>query len=82
MLEHQLTREESFLKPIPIAGKTDYSGAYEVRSDFETSPDPTICCVRCNIFPLVKVSCIPFSFHFPLLGEAVPSMNLRCYWCE
>jgi hypothetical protein len=32
MLEHQLTREESILKPVLIVGKTDYSGAYEVRS--------------------------------------------------
>jgi hypothetical protein len=30
MLEQQITREESILKPVPIVGKVDYSGAYEV----------------------------------------------------
>jgi hypothetical protein len=30
MLEHQVTRDEDILKPVPIIEKTDYSGAYEV----------------------------------------------------
>jgi hypothetical protein len=29
MLEHQVTRDESILKPVPIIEKTDYSGAHE-----------------------------------------------------
>jgi hypothetical protein len=32
MLEQQVTRDEGILKPVPIVEKTDYSGAYEVRS--------------------------------------------------
>jgi hypothetical protein len=32
MLEQQVTRDEGILKPVPIVGKTDYSGAYEVQS--------------------------------------------------
>jgi hypothetical protein len=34
MLEQQITREESILKPVPIVGKVDYSGAYEVFPPF------------------------------------------------
>ena len=30
MLEQQNTNEPEFLKPIPIVGKQDYSGAHEV----------------------------------------------------
>jgi hypothetical protein len=33
MLEQQITRE-SILKPVPIVGKVDYSGAYEVFPPF------------------------------------------------
>jgi hypothetical protein len=31
-LERAETRDEGILKPVPIIQKTDYSGAYEVRS--------------------------------------------------
>jgi hypothetical protein len=29
MLEQAMTRDEELLKPVPIVGKVDYSGAYE-----------------------------------------------------
>jgi hypothetical protein len=30
MLEKSTTNEPDFLKPVPVVGKQDYSGAYEV----------------------------------------------------